>query len=130
MSAWPEDDMESRIGVAPLSMLAAEKEALIAKVADLRAKYGAWGTFDHIRKIELARIAGAIRAQAVRDKIKRTEADVDDASHASDDYREFITLATQQRAEWVKLEAQIEIIDARIYRGNALTKYASMEPRV
>jgi hypothetical protein len=54
---------------------------------------------------------------------------LDDEAHAHADYFDFITTATKQRAEWVKLEAKVEEIDHKIYRGNGLLKFASSEFR-
>ncbi len=126
--------VEERLGVEPVDALLAEREALVGRVATLRARYGGWGTFDHLRKIELARLAGLIRAQAVRDKVggtgKMTAAEIDDQAHSHPDYRDFITNATVERAEWGKLEAKIEAIDATIQRANAVVRYLTSEARL
>ena len=123
-------DTEERLGVQPIDEMLAQRTALVERVADLRARFGAFGTFDHLRKIELARIAGLVRAQTVRDKVKMTAAEVEDATHSHPDYRDVITAATAQRAEWVKVEAQIEAIDATIQRANAIVRYITSEVRL
>ncbi len=121
---------ERRLGLRPVEELLAERAALTQRMADYRARFGAFGTFDHLRKIELARIAGLIRAQALRDKVKMTAAEVDDAAHSHPDYRDFITEATTQRAEWVKLEAGLEEIDWTIRRGQTIASFLSSEARL
>lgn len=127
----PMREVETRLGVEPIDRLLAERDGLVEQVATLRARYGGWGTFDHLRKMELARIAGLIRAQSVRDKEgKVTQAEVDDRAHSHPDYRDFITTATTERAQWVKLEAKIENIDATIQRANAVVRYLTSEAKL
>ncbi len=121
---------ERRLGLRPVEELLAERAALTQRIADYRARFGAFGTFDHLRKVELARIAGLVRAQALRDKIKMTAAEVDDAAHSHPDYRDFIAEATTQRAEWVKLEHEIEAIDWTIRRGQTIASFLTSEARL
>ncbi len=122
--------IEERIGIESVDVLLAQRAALVEKGADLRARYGPFGTFDHLRKIELARLAGLVRAQATRDGVKVTAAEVDDNAHSHPDYREFIAAATNQRAEWSRVEAKIEAIDATIQRANAIVRYLTSEARL
>ncbi len=126
----PMADTERRLGLVPVEELLHQRRGIVAKVADLRARYASFGTMEHIRKIELARIAGLIRAQALRDKVKMTAAEVDDAAHSHPDYRDFITEATTQRAEWVKLEAGLEEIDWTLRRGQTIASFLSSEARL
>lgn len=123
-------DTEEQLGIQPIDEMLANRAKLVDQVADLRARFGSFGTFDHLRKIELSRIAGLVRAQAVRDKVKMTAAEVEDATHSHPDYRDFITAATARRAEWVKVESQIEAIDATIQRANAIVRYITSEARL
>lgn len=127
----PMRNVETRIGVQPIDELLAQRDRLVERGATLRSRYGAFGTFDHLRKIELARLAGLTRAQAMRDKLpKMTAAEIDDAAHSHPDYRDFITQATVERAEWAKVEAQIENIDATIQRANAMIRFMTSEARL
>ena len=121
---------EERLGIVPIDDLLAERSTLIELVADLRARYGSFGTFEHIRKMELARLGGLVRAQAVRDKVKLTAAEVDDAEHDHPDYRDLITTATRERAAWCKLEAEIDALEHRIYRANVIARFATSEARM
>jgi hypothetical protein len=70
----------------------------------------------------------------LRDKVggsgKLTAAEVDDAAHSHPDYIDFITKATVERAEWAKVESQIEAIDATIQRSNAVIRYLTSEARL
>lgn len=130
----PMRHVETRLGVEPIEELLARRDGLVERVAALRSRYGSFGTFDHLRKIELARIAGMIRAQAVRDKIggtgKMTAAEIDDAAHSHPDYMDFITMSTTERAEWAKVESLIENIDATIQRANAVIRFQTSEARL
>jgi hypothetical protein len=126
----PMSDVELRIGLQPVEELLAQRRTLIEKVADMRARFGPFGTADHLRKIELSRLHGLIRAQALRDKRRITNQQVDEEAHAHPDYYDFVTAMTIKRAEWVKLEAQIEEIDMTINRGQAIARYLALEARL
>ena len=126
----PMAEAELRLGIEPIECLLDERSALVEKVADLRARFGSFGTFDHIRKMELARLAGLVRAQALRDRVKMTASEVEDATHDHPDYRHLITEATRQRAEWVRLEAKIEAIEFQIQRGQAVARFVTAEARI
>lgn len=120
-------DIERRIGIVPLAELLPERQRLVEQVADLRARYGSFGTFSDLRRIELAKCAAIIRAQATQDKRKISAKQVDDEAHAHPAYIDFVILATQQRALWCKLEAKIEAIDFTINRGQSISRFASAE---
>jgi hypothetical protein len=126
----PMSDVERKIGLRPLEELIAERAALVERVADLRARWGAFGTGDYLRKCELARIAQLIRAQSSHAKIKLTAAEVDDAAHDHGDYRDFIAEATRQRAELFKAETAIEHIEWTIRRGEMIGRYITSEARL
>lgn len=122
---------EEAIGVDPIDSLLHRRGSLVERVATLRSRYGSFGTFDHERKMELARLAALVRVQALRDKLpKLTVAEVDDAAHSHPDYREFITQATKDRADLYRVEAQIDAIDATIQRANAIIRYRTSEARL
>jgi len=123
----PTGDVESRMGLQPVEELLAERDVLVRKVADLRARHGPFGTYQDLRKIELAQIAQTIRAAALRDSVKLTEAAIDEAAHADPRYIQFVVTATKQRAEWAILEAMIEGIDFTIQRGQAIARFLSVE---
>ena len=120
-------ELEERIGIAGLEELLAERRELVEHVANLRARYGAFGSANDLRKIELSRIAQMLRAQAVRDQVKLTEAAIEEAAHADARYVEFVTTATKERAEWSVLEDRIQAIEDRIQRGNMLGRFAASE---
>lgn len=126
---WPETELESRIGIAPLEQLQDERRTLVDRSAIMGARFGSFGTFDHERKIILSGIKAVLRAQAVRDKVKVTEGSLDDEAHDHSDYRDFITQATKDRAEWIKTDRRIQDITERINRGQMLGKFAAWEPK-
>ena len=122
---------EERLGVVPIDSLLAQRAELVGEVADLKAVYGGWGTFEHIRKMELARLSGLVRATALRDKEgKVTQGEIDDRAHDHPDYRDLITQATVDRAKLYKLESKIEGIDQTIQRANTVIRYAASEARL
>ena len=126
----PTQDLEIRIGIQPLDELLDIRAVIVKEVADLRARFGSFGTWDHLRKVELSRLKGLIRARATRDSRKMNNEQVDEEAHAHPDYVEFVTLATVQRARWVKLESELEEIEMKVNRGQALARFAAMEARL
>lgn len=122
-------EVETRLSIQPIEELLNQRAHLVNKVADLRAKYGAFGTFDALRKIELSRLKALLRAQYTQAKAKVSNDQLDDEAHAHVDYISFITIATQQRASYFRLEAEIEAIDSVIMRANTVAKFAAQEAR-
>lgn len=131
MSSNPMTAAEHRMGIQPLEELQAERADLVEKVATLRAQYGTFGTAEHLRKIELARIKGLIRAETVRDQKKgergKSNDQIDDEAHFHRDYIEFVARQTVERAQWVRLEEKINDIDAVVMRGQAIARFAASE---
>jgi hypothetical protein len=124
-------DIEDKLGIDRLDLLMAERAQLVEQVANLRARHGAYGLFEHERKIELSRIAGLLRAQTVRDKTpKMTVAEMEDACHGHPDYYELVTKATVDRANLYRLESRITDINDLIQRGNVLARFAASEARL
>ena len=130
VSRSPMADLEAKIGLQPLDELLAARDDLVEQVATLRARHGSFGTWEHERKIELARIATAIRARALRDKIKLSNEAVSDAAHATVEYFELVTMATTERAELYRLESKITDIDATVMRANVVARFAANEMRL
>lgn len=126
----PMADVERRLGLTPVEELLAERDTLVEQSATLHAQHGAWGTWDHERKSKLAVIAALLRAQALRDGVKVTEASLTEAAHASGDYMAFVTTATNDRAELYRLESRIHAIDQIIQRANMLGRYLASEARL
>lgn len=124
------DEIELRAGVEPIASLLDQRRHVVNKIAELRAVYGSFGTWDHTRKSELSRIKSLIRLQALKDNRKMNNDQVDEEAHEHPDYTRFVSLATKERAEYFRLEAQVEDIDFRINRGQALLRYVTSEPRV
>lgn len=121
-------ETESRMGVESLEALLDDRTRLVAEVADLRALFGSFGTWDHRRKIELARLSGEIRARLkLAGDVKVTEALLDEEAHAHPAYMQFIIDATRKRAEWTILENKIQNINDTILRDNAIARFASSE---
>jgi hypothetical protein len=120
-------DLERRVEIEPIQALLAERRELIAELAPLRAKYGAGGTWDALRKIEVATCAHLARLEAAKSGTKVTESFLEETAHSSDRYADFVATATAERIRWVILEAQVEAVDARINRGQALARFAAAE---
>lgn len=123
-------EREAALGVQPIAELVAERATLVERVAHLHALYGSFGTWDAHRKMKLAGIKGALRAQWTRDGIKPTEGMLDDAAHAHPDYAEFIIESTKQRAEWMKLDDAITGINDVILRDAALARHETATARL
>lgn len=120
-------EVEQRMGIEPLDQLLAERAELVQKVADLRARHGPFGTWGDLRKTELATIAQSLRARAVRDNVKMTEAATTDAAHADPRYVEFVTEATRERSALTVAEDRIQAINDRIMRDQALARFMTAE---
>lgn len=123
-------EVENRLGLQPLEELHAERDILVRRVADLRARHGAFGTWPDIRRVQLATIAQLIRAQALRDGVKLTGAEVDDAAHADSRYIELVKQATKDRAELTILEHQIQNIEETVMRQQAIARFLANEVRL
>lgn len=128
----PMSEIESRAGVQPIDELLDERDTLVQKVANLRAVYGSFGTWEAQRKMMLARLKGQVRAESLRGTTARklTNDQIDDEAHDHPEYMDFITTATKERATWIVLESKIEAIDFRIQRGQAVVRFASAEARL
>jgi hypothetical protein len=96
-------------------------EALENTRAPLYAVYGPGGTWEAERKALLCACANYIRTDAV-DKIKMTEAAIDQFAHSDNRYVKRINLATEERTRMALLDAEIaaktrryELARARLY---------------
>ena len=124
-------DHEDRAGVDRLDALLAERDEVVRELAGLRPLYGALGLFNHRRKIELARLTMKFVADATADGGKKpTDSVLDAMAHAHPDYVGMVTMATEAAARWVELEEQLESINMRVNRGQALLRYVASEPKV
>lgn len=126
----PRYEAQSRMGVQPIEEMVAERATLVQQVSELRAKFGSGGTWDALRKMELARLKAKTRAEYVAAGVKPTEAMLDDEAHAHPDYVGFVTDSTRRRAEWVRLEDRITGINDVILRDNAIARHVSAEARL
>jgi len=110
------------MGVKPLHELLEERTHLVGRIATLRARYGAFGTWDHERKLTLAKIKASQRAAMTLAGAKVSNDQLDDLAHAAPEYIDFITKATNEKADWIRMEAQIDGIDFTINRGQAIMR--------
>ncbi len=116
------------MGLEPIETLLDERAHLVEQVADLRAKHGPFGLWDHLRKVELANIRLAIRGRYVAAGAKKpTNDQIDDEAHASEQYQDFITFALRERDKWIKMEARIDAIDYTINRGQSVARFVTAE---
>ena len=126
----PREAIEQRIGVQPIEELLDQRRTLVGKVAGLRALYGSFGTWDARRKNLLAGVTAKLRAQYVLAGVKITEAALSDEAHASGEYATFITESTHRRAEWIRLENDVQDINDLIARDQALARHVAAEVRL
>ena len=120
-------DTELRAGVQPIEELLDEHRHVRKKVADLWAKYGPGGVAEHLRKAELARIVEYLRAMAIAEDRKMTEAALDAGAHSHKQYLDFVALMTKERAEYFELNAQLQEIEWKVNRGQAMIRYSTVE---
>lgn len=126
--AW-QREAEGRAGVEAIDLLHAERDKVVGELAPLRAIYGAFGTADHLRKVELARTRQIVQARAVLDGKKLTQDDLDMGARLHEDYVGYIAEMTTGRTRWIQLEERLTAIDQRIQRGQALLRFVANEPR-
>jgi len=122
-------DIETRVGIAPLDLLLAEREQLVAQAASLYALYGPFGTSEHRRKVALAMAELQVRRDLTDSGEKATEGKIEAMSRTHLTYMTFLNAIESGRAEWLMTENAIQSITDRINRGNHLTRYAASEPR-
>src|SRR5260221_76465 len=91
-------EIESRMGLPPLEALLAERDTLVKQVAILRATHGPFGTYEALRKMQLASIGAILRAKAVEAGVRITEAAIYEGSPSHRDYLNFVTRATRGKA--------------------------------
>lgn len=117
------------MGLEPIENLLDERERLVGQVAELRAKYGSFGVFDHIRKTELAQLKMRLRAQwtALGGKKRPTNDQLDDEAHAHPEYLDLIRQALTDRTRWVELEERLAGIDYLINRGQSVARFVTAE---
>jgi chorismate mutase len=120
-------DIETRMGLPSIESLLAERDTLVKEVALLRAKHGPFGTWGDLRKIELAKWAASIRAKAVLEERKLTEAAIEEAAHSHPMYVDFVTQGTSEKARWIEAENRIQGIEDTINRGNVVGRYLAQE---
>jgi hypothetical protein len=121
-------DAEVRMGLEPIENLLDERERLVAEVAELRAKYGAFGVWDHIRKTELAQLRMRLRAEWTAVGGKRpTNDQLDDEAHAHPEYIDLIRQTLADRTRWVRLEERLAGIDFLINRGQSVARFVTAE---
>lgn len=120
-------EVEARMGLPSLESLLAERDELVKLVAPLRARHGPFGTYQDIRKIELARVGAVIRARAVESGTKVTEAAIEEGAHSHPDYVAFVTDATNEKGGWIILENRITGIADTIQRANVIGRFLAAE---
>ena len=124
----PMQDIQDRLGIPSVESLLAERQDIVTEMADLWARWGPGGTGDDLRKAELSRLKGLIRAQAARDGRKRlTNGQIDDEAHEHPDYLTWLTTATRDRATYYRLENRRSGIEHVINRGQMIGRYLSAE---
>lgn len=120
-------ESELRAGVQPLDELIAEHRHTRKRLSALWAKYGPGGVGEHMRRAEVARIIEYLRAMAMAEERKVTEASLDAAAHAHRQYFDFVAVLTNERAEYYELMAQLQEIEWKVNRGQAMIRYSTVE---
>ena len=120
-------ELESRIGIESIDALLAERAKLVTAAAPLWAKHGPGGIWDHQRKATVDSLAMMYRGKATEAGEKVTEAALAQMAHDDSGYVGLLAQAITEREALYRLEAQIQAIDARINRGQALARFAAAE---
>lgn len=124
------EEAELRAGVEPIDLLLDERQHLVEKVAHLFALYGPGGVADSIRKNEEKRLSGLLRAMAVAQSQKITESALEEGARSHPEYIALTAAHTTGRAEYFKLNAQLDAVDMKINRGQALLRMFAAEARL
>lgn len=122
-------DIEERAGIWPLDELQAEREHLVQLNSRIKAIHGAYGSYNDLRKIELAQAAARVRAAWTGEKAP-SETLVDSLAHADEEYVRWVRQAASDRAAFEVVENRIVSITEQVNRGQALLRYISSEPKV
>lgn len=122
-------DAEDRAGVEPIDSLLAQRQTVVEALAPLWAEYGPGGIGEHALSAERARIVGLLRAMAVANEQKVTEASLEAGSRAHPDYIGLMAKQTTERTTFFKLQEQLRAIDFRLNRGQALLRAYASEVR-
>ena len=128
--AAPRSDAEDRAGVEPIDVLLAERDGIVAALAPLWAEYGPGGLGEHRLSAERARIVGLLRAMAVAQQQKMTEAALEAGSKEHPDYMGMMAKQTTERAQFFRLQEDLRAIDFRLNRGQALLRAYASEPKL
>lgn len=89
-------------------------EALLKQRAPLWALYGAFGTFEHTRKVLLSTCRDSYRLAMHDANTRVTEGALEDMARTHPEYQALIQRATQERGEMALLDAEIETLGHRI----------------
>lgn len=123
----PQADVEQRMQLVPAEELLAERDALIKKIAPLRARHGPGGCWDDLRRVHRATIAMKHRAQAVAAGQRVTEAYLEDAAQADPDYLAFIEAGVKEKIQHTELENLVQGITDQLMRGQAVARFLTAE---
>lgn len=116
------NDFERAVGTAtPTAFIPDEADVLLQKLSSTHeewaagaARFGPGGTFDAHRKSVLAVRSLQERDAAAGRGEKITEAKLDEAAHADEDYRAWLDGQTVKRAEWLTLDAKRDEWNTRL----------------
>jgi hypothetical protein len=106
--------VESRAEVESLDALHAERRALLADFARLRALHGPFGAFDAKRKAMLSAVAVRVRMELQAKGEKTTEAFIDAAAHADEQYQRFLDESVREKVAFIEADTRMNEIEERI----------------
>lgn len=106
--------VESRAEVESLDALHAERRALLPEYARLRVLHGPFGIFDARRKAMLCAVAVRVRMDLRARQEKTTEAFIDAAAHADNQYQRFLDESVAEKIRYVETETAVTEIEERI----------------
>lgn len=125
--APPPDEVDR---IEPLDRLHAQRRKIEKEYHPLWALYGPGGVWDSVRKALLDSTAAKIRKEALDAGRKVTDGSIDEAAHAHKEYQDFLVTSVTERQTFSKLSMDLQEIEDRIRRGDALLRLSAAEARL
>lgn len=111
--------------------LLGERAAIVRRVAPLRALFGGNGyAGERMFKLEEARLDTVIRARLRDAGEKTTEPQIAALIRTDEAYTSALTKDVQDRAEWIRLEEQLEEVDHRLRARQSDANLLAAEARL
>ncbi len=122
-------DIEAKAQVEPLDELLARRDCVVEDLAPLYAKFGPFGTAEAELSAEVARVNGLLRAMAAVEGKKTSEEALKMGARCHPDVIGMIAQHTTGRSRYFRLNAEMQDIEFRVSRGQAVLRCYAAELR-